>query len=73
MFVFTVGSPFRLRVSQYLGHAPFPLPARQTGRADFPHPAFVQNESRLRPRIATLDRTQLEQAQLFVQMLVGEP
>src|SRR4051794_29278614 len=22
------------------GNAPFPVPARQTGRADFPHPAF---------------------------------
>ena len=41
-FVFTVGSLFRLRVSQYFNRAPFPHPARQTGRADLPHPAFVQ-------------------------------
>ncbi len=40
MFVFTVGSPFRLRVSQYFFHAPFPHPAHRTGRADFPHPAL---------------------------------
>ena len=41
--MFTVGSPFRLRVSQYFNRAPFPHPARQTGRADLPHPAFVQS------------------------------
>ncbi len=40
MFVFTVVSPFRLRVSQYFYHTPFPHPAHRTGRADFPHPAL---------------------------------
>jgi hypothetical protein len=31
---------FRSAPSSRAGIAPFPVPARQTGRADFPHPAF---------------------------------
>jgi transposase len=42
-FVFSVCPLFRLWVPQYLNHAPFPLPAHRTGRADFPHPALTQN------------------------------
>jgi hypothetical protein len=35
-FVFTVGSLFRLRVSQYLDHATFPVPATSNAACGFP-------------------------------------
>jgi K+-transporting ATPase ATPase A chain len=33
-------------VAARLGAAPYPFPAHQTGRADFPHPAFRQTSAR---------------------------
>jgi hypothetical protein len=35
-----LADPFGLSVSEYLTMSPFPDPARQTGRADFPHLGF---------------------------------
>jgi hypothetical protein len=35
-FVFTVYSPFRLRVSQYLNHSTFPVPASSNAACGFP-------------------------------------
>jgi len=37
-------------------YAPFPVTARQTGRADFPHPAFSRS---VRPSLSTDRRTAL--------------
>ena len=45
-----VAGPFGCRCLSSLSCIPFPLPARQTGHAVFPHPAFVQEYSRFRPR-----------------------
>ena len=38
--VFTVGSPFRLRVLPYFNHAPLPHPAHQTRTCRFPASGF---------------------------------
>jgi hypothetical protein len=35
-----LADPFGLSVSEYLTMSPFPDPAHQTGRADFPHLGF---------------------------------
>lgn len=45
------GFPIRGAISAC--HAPFPHPAHRTGRADFPHPALLQN---LRSSLSTLPR-----------------
>jgi transposase len=42
----SVAAPFVWRCPSSLAMTPFPLPARRTGRADFPHPALFQ---RFRP------------------------
>lgn len=39
----SVAAPFVWRCPSNLAVAPFPHPARRTGRADFPHPALFQN------------------------------
>ena len=39
----SVAAPFVWRCLNSSSHAPFPLPARQTGQADFPHPAPGQD------------------------------
>src|ERR1700757_3630132 len=77
MFVFPVGPPFRLRVSLHLDHAPVPHPAHQTGRADFPHPAFGQGllngySHTVAHEQLPLRSLKLVESQLLVQVLVGE-
>jgi hypothetical protein len=48
MFVFTVVSPFRLRVSQHLDRAAFPIPATSNVAGGFPALRFpVRFASRL--------------------------
>ena len=42
VLAWSVADPFGCRCPNVLHHAPFPPPAHQTGRADFPHPAFGQ-------------------------------
>ena len=54
--------------------APFPIPARQTGRADFPHPAFMPASSRgCRRRPSNMDVAEPGHPQLAVHPLAGEP
>ncbi len=77
MFMFPVGPPFRLRVSHHRDHAPFPLPAHQTGRADFRHPAFGQgllngDSHTFAHEPLPLRSLKLVQSQLLVQVLVRE-
>ena len=60
--------PFGRRCLSILPCSPFPLPAHQTGRADFPHPAFGQGNSCCRPREIARPALKLEQTQLFVQV-----
>src|ERR1700739_143841 len=45
------------------GSRPFPLPAHQPGRADFPHPAFRLVSSQSTGRRAKVDMTEPENAQ----------
>ena len=42
----SVAGPFGCPCPNILHHAPFPPPAHQTGRVDFPHPAFGQGLTR---------------------------
>src|SRR6516165_8543018 len=49
--------------------APFPLPAHQTGRAVFPHPASGQGVSHVRPRtLGAPSSAELKQPQLLVKV-----
>src|SRR5438132_1185826 len=49
--------------------APFPLPALQTGQAVFPHPAFGQGVSHVRPRtLGASSSAEFKQPQLLVKV-----
>ena len=49
----------------------FPVPARQTGRADFPHPAF-SHSSGLRSRQVTTTIWNAVEAESLVEILIGD-
>jgi len=63
-----VADPFGCRCLSSRSCIPFPLPAHQTGRADFPHPAFVQGVSCFRPRGVGGAPFEPKQAQLLMQI-----
>ena len=50
----------------------FHTPTHQTGRANFPHPACGQSDSRFRPREVTRRYTQSDQSESLVQVVVRE-
>ncbi len=56
-----------------LGIAPFPFAARQTGRADIPHPAFRLASSQGTRRRAEMDPAQPRHAELPEHGPIGEP
>ena len=81
MFVFTVVSPFRLRVSQHLDRAAFPIPATSNVAGGFPALRFpVRFASRLMGPILLGDFRRrppnpvaVEQLQVFVKPLATPP
>src|SRR3954462_10203536 len=54
------------------GNAPFPVPAHQTGRADFPHPAFRLASPRSTRRRAEMNAAQPKHAKFTKHHLVAE-
>jgi hypothetical protein len=81
MFVFTVVSPFRLRVSHHLDRAAFPIPATSNVAGGFPHYALLfaspqgvwdlscWGDFRQRPQ----NHVAVEQFQVFVKPLATPP
>ncbi len=65
----TVAASFVWQCLISLTIAPFPHPARQTGRADFPHPAFFRTSS-LRVQQVGARTWQAVEPQSFIQVLV---
>jgi hypothetical protein len=55
------------------GVAPFPFPAHQTGRADFPHPAFRLASSRGPRRRSNVHASKTQHAKLTEDLFIGEP
>lgn len=66
----SVSASFVWRCLMSLAITPFPHPARQTGRADFPHPAFLR-PSGLRIQQVIASKRQPVESQDIVQVLVG--
>src|SRR5215213_9621331 len=54
------------------GNAPFPVPAHQTGRADFPHPAFRLASPRGTWRRAEMNAAQPKHAKFTKHHLIAE-
>ena len=52
--------------------APFPLPAHQTGRADFPHPAFGQGSFMPSPTAGCQSELPMQEPEPLVEMLRGK-
>ena len=65
--------PFSGRVEDGRGgYAPFPVPAHQTGRADFPHPAFRPASPRSFRRWPQVNVTQPKHAIFTENSLITE-
>src|SRR5262245_65073359 len=69
----TIPAPWSGRVEDGRGgDAPFPIPAHQTGRADFPHPAFRLASLQSTRQQSQVEAPELEYAERTKHRFAGE-